>query len=310
MEDLFSIYLLFSEDNFDNLFSEHDHFLESIKIMIQRADCEKQANLYYSKTNLENFIANIITLHQEFPNELANRGTLKIGTVIKRLLAKAENWEEKPHFSAQNFYGQWDSDSPNNVNDEISDVLKEMTEKIIIEKDTKFLLLNMYRAFPYYKDYLTIFVDKKESKIAPIFVWIEKANNLEGLEKWFEENRTSKILNIEDERHQEWSGKFKKESPLLYDLRNTENQKIVQNLLNTSLTDQREPERANKDLINFDKIKGCYIWFEYENSQNGYHAYHLVFNKYAQKSHERDEKAESKIPQRVKDILEYRKKNF
>jgi hypothetical protein len=58
-------------------------------------------------------------------------------------------------------------------------------------------------------------------------------------------------------------------------------------------------------LVNFDSVKKCYIRFEFENDnpQNQYHGYHLV----TPKTHEMDTKAVKDIPQRMKDLIEYRR---
>ena len=81
----------------------------------------------------------------------------------------------------------------------------------VTEKDKKFLSLNIYNAFSYYKDSLCVFVANNESKKVPVFAWIEKTNDFEGLEKWLEANRKVRILNATDGRHQENSPDFRKE---------------------------------------------------------------------------------------------------
>ena len=51
--------------------------------------------------------------------------------------------------------------------------------------------------------------------------------------------------------------------------------------------------------------KKRYIWFENENTNNQYHAYHLA----KPNSHEKDEKAVARIPSRAKRFIDSKKKN-
>jgi hypothetical protein len=164
----------------------------------------------------------------------------------------------------------------------------------------------MNRAYYFNRSFIPVFKDCKTDTDLPQFTQIQYVFNFDELENWFNKNISKRVLNTTDPRHQEKSPQYVKgKSPLLHDLRNEDNQKYIALLLDSAITDQRSEERTNKDLINFDAQKNRYIWFEAEGVNNQYHAYHLT----KPQSHEIDTSAELNIPDRIKDILEYRLKN-
>ena len=303
--DNFNVFLLFPVHDMENTIkneADYKDYMNTIGHLIDRADCEKGATLYYQGSNKDACIEQLSDI-----NEMGSFYLENPELVINMLLANAEDWEEDPKHD-DCFYGVWETENYNHKT-EFPNVIKEIGE-FVLREEGKCLLLNIHSGFN--ATHTTIHIIK-DSQIPvphqklPALIPVRYATNFKDLENWFEFNREQRVLNITDERHNEKSPKYiKGRSPRLYDFRkeNKNNQEIVQNLLNMAITDQRVRERESKDLMNYDKNKERYIWFEFENSSNQYHAYHLAIPL----THERDIKAEKNIPQRVLDIIKLRDK--
>ncbi|MCU0438980.1 MAG: hypothetical protein MUC49_13860 [Raineya sp.] len=300
------IYIYFNTKDIEYINSAEDiqKYLEHTSNLIDRVDCEKYTNIYYQGTNKEEFVKNLNVIQ-----DCINVGNYSIEDTINILLQYAENWEIKPKYENNEkncCYRVWDIDSKGIITD-YPPVLNEIIEKYFQTKEM-ILWINTNRAYKFNRSFIPLIKDCKsiEDELLPSFYHIQYVVNFGELETWFRKKNTQRFLNTTDERHQEKSSKYiQGKSPLLYDLKIANNQEYIKNLLESAITDQRSEERASKDLINFDTEKGCYIWFESENFNNQYHAYHLV----KPKTHERDLIAEEKIPQRVRDILSYRRIN-
>jgi len=308
--DNFNIFLFFPFENIESVVNtEFDlqNYLEEIKILIYRTQCENNTKLFYDSSNISQFIENIETLI-----ELGNFEKQYINILLyEKLLKNADNWQEKPFFdnSTQTKYCLWNFHTKNKQTNEIAEnfpnVLKEITERNLQNKEEKFLFLNINKDFDYKRKFIPILKDnlKNTSQNLPQFIHIQYVSNFQELEKWFKANRKTKNYNFNDNRH------LQKESAKNTKAKKANKSPIIDNgkqHLATFLEDAiGYPLKVNY-LINFDDKNSQYIRFEYENDnpQNQYHGYHLVL----QETNERDEAQIKKIPQEIKDILDYREK--
>lgn len=313
-DDVFHIFLYFPNEieNYIHSKTEAECFIESIQYLLDRADCETGAILYYSEKNLDDLIK---LLHIKM--EIENYGTIDIETAFNSLLCSAEICKEQGNIS-DCFYGLWDLDSKLIwdlddldskllLKEDFLDILKYASEKILSTelRNDKCLLVNVYNAFLMRRDFIPIFKDCRNNpdNILPKFVHIYYINNFKEMEAWFENNRIERKYNFQDNRHVEnHSNYIRGKSPILDGERGKS--KLAE-LLKTAITDQRTEEHSAKDLINYDNDKQEYVWFENEGSNNQYHGYYLVMPT----THEKDRNAINKIPDRVVNILEYRKKS-
>ncbi len=299
--DNFNVFLLFPVDDMENTIRnevDYQNYVNTIGHLIDRADCEKGATLYYQGSNKDACIDQLSIITEMGSFYLENPEL-----VINMLLTNAEDWEEEPkHHDC--FYGVWETENYNHKT-EFPNAIKEIGE-FVLREEGKCLLLNIHSSFNAKQPTIRLIKDSQTPiphQELPTLIAVKYAINFKDLENWFQFNREQRVLNITDERHNEKSPKYiRGKSPRLYDFRHTEQRGIVQKLLNTAVTDQRSKERESKDLMNYDENQQRYIWFEFENASNQYHAYHLA----VPRTHERDTKAEKTIPSRVLDILKLR----
>ena len=302
----FHIYIQFptEEELLKLIKTEEDgfKFLESIRYLIDRADCEKETDLYYESSN-KNLCSEMLLILSEL---IGNFGVMSPVDALNSLLteASAVDFEENPiHVLNENdcVYRLWDFDS-RLLEDQFPKVLKEIAQKIL-NTEGHCLLLNINNAIPNTRNFFPIFKDCRDNpeNVFPKFLHIYYVNNFEKLEAWIQANRIIRNYNYSDPRHDEGNPQYiHGKSPILGGQNGKER---LAELLKTALTDKRAEIHASKDLMNYDDIRKEYVWFEAEESSNQFHGYHLV----KPTTHERDSDAIDKIPQRVIDILEYRK---
>jgi len=298
----FHIYIHFPSENLIekiNSAESYDIYMDNLGIIIDRADCETGAELYYSGSNVDEFGEAIALINEEF-----GVGNFDHMTVVNLLLQFAHNWEEKPKFienEDQCLYRLWEIENRELIS-EFPPYLKEITEHKFLQPGENYILLNITNAFIFQRNFIPIFKDCRSSAInsLPQFIHILIINNFIELENWFEYKRIRRNYNFDDNRHIENHPDYRRDkSPIL----EGQNGKArLAELLITSITDQRAPEKISKDLLNFDIDKNCYVWFESENAGNQYHGYHVV----KPVTHERDKETENIIPPRIKRILEYK----
>lgn len=268
-------------------------FMESLTICIDRADCEKGSELFYQGANKDSFLEQLVMIE-----ELGNFGIASPDVAINILLqdALAENWEENPHYIPNECHYQVD-ENHYKITSGIPDVLKEIYERKTINNQSKYILLNLSKKFIFKNEKITIC--KICNDIPPNCQDIFHIKNFKKLDEWFNQNRTPRNYNLNDNRHIETHSDYiKGKSPLLGGMGGKTNAAL---LLKNAVGDKKETQR----LYNLDGDH--YIQFEYEgnNRQNQYHGYHLV----KPETHEEDKKAVRDIPQRVIKILDYRKQN-
>lgn len=300
---------------------EGETLIEQITMLIDRADCEKGAKLYYEESNMDSFLSKFLDeLRLVYEIELGelSLGTLSFEESLLQLLrdATAENWEQKPKCKTEAIYKTWDLNSEQLYADfpvVFKEILEreletEASEKNNNENKSKTLLINLLdMPFSFFYDdtenFVPILKDVRSNNSYPILRHIYFVGSFTALEKWFLDNQTPRSYNTRDFRHIEGHPDYiKGKSPVLGGIGGISH---IASLLQTAITDQREAERASKDLINYDEVNNCYVWFETEgdNPQNQYHGYHLV----KPNTHIVDNGAVDKIPERVIALLEYRR---
>ena len=298
--DTFNIFLIFpNEKSIEDFISSEAYFsayLSKIKDIVDRSDCEYGSSIFYDSSEVSRFINTLNTLGDLIFVEDYLIGDPSI--LIHELLRNSTDWAENPVHKAQYFL--WDFGNPF-AQQNMPPSVNEAVEYQI--GDSNAVLLNLSFDFQKNKRFIFIIKDTSthEDYMLPSFSQIEQIHDSNGLKNWLSINRTPRKLNIEDERHNEHSPKYVPEkSPLLYNFkRDTKGVSHVQNLLNEAIGDQYT-DSNNKDLMNYDAQKERYIWFEYENARNQYHAYHLA----KPRTHEADEKAVSRIPERTKRFID------
>ncbi len=292
------VFLHFLTENIDRYINSANDglaFIEFVTICIDRADCEKGSELFYQGANKDKFLEQLMMIE-----ELGNFGMAPPDVAINILLqdAYAENWEENPYYKPNECHYKIQENQYDTTSD-IPDVLKEIYERKIADNQSKYILLNLYNQFIYNDIKITICKIYNNNLLDYIDVFYLK--NFKELDRWFNENRTPRNYNFEDNRHIETHPDYiKNKSPLLGGMGG---KTYAEFLLKNAIGDKKETQR----LYNFDENHKCYIQFEYEgdNPQNQYHGYHLV----KPKTHEVDKKAVRHIPPRVIKILDYRQRN-
>ncbi len=298
--DRFYIYLHFPTQNLESRIkssSEGEVFLEEIQMMIDRADCQKGINLFYENDNKNRF-TEIVNTMEKF-DEIGNFGVANFETAINKFLYDTSEALENEHiFDETCLYRLWDITDNYHVKDALPVVLKDITERKLRDNDAKCLFLNVFDAFTWHRNIIPIFKDCfTEPTDLPKFVHINFEKDFLGLDNWLNKQQMERTYNFNDFRHIENHQNYiNGKSPILGGIGGQAN---LAELLKNAIGDWR----ANKDLINFDEQNDRYAWFEDENVNNQYHGYHLAIPS----SHEKDTKAENKIPNRVKSLLNYRK---
>lgn len=272
-----------------------EELLKELQLSIDRADCETGSNLYYSSTNKEEFIGNAEALM-----EFGYFGTMDLSEVLNFHIINCDikDWEKK-HLHHTNDYNcrykhilPDGEDAPNTPK-----ILKEIAEHLNQIADPaieKCLLINPLNNIEIFNPGTVMRIERN---INPQLFHLESTNDFLGLELWIHKTRRRKSYNFNDNRHIEGHPQYiKGKSPNLY---GSGGRASAEALLETSIGDKRK----NTYTINFDYEKQCYIRFEYENASNQYHGYHII----KPRTHDVDHVNIANLPNRVKNILKYRK---
>ena len=298
--NIFHVYLHFPDNLANRINSKEEgcRFIKRIQILIDRADCEMGAVLYFDNSSKDIFLSELQVL--ESKDLLGYFGSLKFEEVLNFLIVEANisNWESNPIHDVSEetcYYRLWDRESRTHI-DGFPVLLKEVAERDSRRGNKDFekcLFINIESAYPTNNPVSMIRCCNSE---ASQFICFEHISNFYELEKWFLQNRIKRVYNLSDNRHIENHQDYRQDkSPLLGGIAGKAN---ASKLLETAIGDKREKNY----LINFDNLNHCHIRFEDENAQNQYHGYHLV----KPIIHEIDKEAESKMPERVTLILQYR----
>lgn len=294
-------YIHFPEkiDDYINNLEDGKRIIKDFLMTISLADCETASVLYYSKSNKDAFFGNIYALEQL--NEF-NIGAYSFETAINALFALNEIEkvkEENTTGCELKFYNS----NIQNLDDVYPVILYTVFEKTkSLKEDDRQLVLNLF-GYNFPQNPVLIIVACKDETIPFQIPFI---TNFAELDIWLQENRIVRQFNDTDTRHIENSGNHKKDkrtneykSPLLGGIGGRDS---ARTLLKNAVGDKRNTNNVD-DLMNYDNSKEEYIWYEYENANNQYHAYHLV----KAFTHERDTKAIERISDRTLEIFKYRK---
>jgi len=278
-----------------NTFENLDNFLYHLNFLILRTKCEKDTNVFYSATDLENFIKLIVEI-----NEVYEIGNYNIEDVINIIFKDLDYIEDKI-INDNCLYFLWDFKNQN-CSQNFPQTLKKIAKIQSQNENYKCLLLNVLDIFEFNRKQITILKDCYYSNpnYLPQLIHIEHVNNFKDLETWFQNNRIPRIFNENDNRHIESHPDYRRGKSII--IGGLSGKPILKELLKTAITFNFAELHERKDLFNFDSQNNCYVWFEFEGSNNQYHGYHLKFG-----TLETVNVTEAKIPIEVKDILEYRK---
>lgn len=299
MQNIYS-YLHFPERIDDQINNLQDglKIVKDILMSVYLVDCDISSILYYCKSNKDTFFGNINAFEQL--NTL-NIGVYDFETAINSLIFENNIFSVEE----QNTSGcsiKYYNTNILNLDENVPIVLYNAVERHgSLKENDKQIVLNLFGdIFPQNPILIIIDCGDKAETIEVPFI-----TNFTELDGWLKENRLARNFNDTDTRHIEHSGNHRKDrntneykSPLLGGIGGRANAK---ELLKNAVGDKRS-ESNKKDLVNYDESKGEYIWYEYENANNQYHAYHLV----KAFEHARDGKAVERISKRVLKILEYR----
>lgn len=302
-----NIYLLFREDieNITNNELEGKKIIQNLKIILNRISCEKDTSVYYDSENKNHFIDNLKLLQ----DIIGNFGTLDFETSLHILLRELEAECIDDNSNNNDIFKVWNIDNQSIEND-FPVILKVMADKIILNQQ-KAVLMDIDNTFSFNRAFIPILKDSRNDNLIaklPQIAHLFFVNDFENLEKWLEENRQKRNYNFTDNRHTIGSNDYRQgKAPIIG---GQEGKRKLAILLETALGDITD---NFKDLINWDNENECYVWFEFENEnpQNQYHGYHLVYPSNHQNYLQRNTSStgEDKIPQKIKDVLEYKREN-
>lgn len=283
----------------DNLLSnvqEGADFIEQFQMTLDRADCEKDVQLYYSKTNKDSFFSELNLFQDE--TFLGNFGGYRFEEVVNILLNETDvkNWETEQLAEQNCNYKHWISENLEPT-DTFPSVLPEMCERELRNRQNgsgKLILINFANAY-FTTDPISMI--KTCRNVQPLFIHLNFVSNFTQMDQWLSENIQVRNYNHNDFRHIETHPNYiNGKSPLLDGLGGLQN---MANLLGSALGDRRKM----KYLVNFDYNKNQYVRYEDENTNSTYHGYHLV----TPGNHDTDEDAVKEISERVKLLIKYRK---
>lgn len=287
------------DTNIDTI-NDGQRLLKEIQMTIDLIDCEIDSTIFYSASN-KNIFVQTVQICEELHN--ANFiGNYSFENVIDILLnvSKIEQVNEVSENDCSYLvYNSVTKETDKNSPD-IFHVISQDYQKLVDSQ--KQILINFFNEY-YVQNPISVIIDckEKEDKMFSIpFV-----TGFKELDEWLQSNRKARNFNNADTRHIEGDPIYytQRKSPLLGGIAS---RPIAAELLKSALGDKKRNDNVH-DLVNFDEVKGEFIWYEYEgdNPQNQYHAYHLV-------THEdhtiRDKKSVNKITKRILKIIEFRKK--
>lgn len=296
-------YILFPESLDDSL--EIDTAKKSIDLIkgfqmtIDLADCEKGSLLYYSKSNKDNFIDNVKAFEEL---SKLNIGLYDFETFVntifneKDIIAVNEDVSKCKVTTYNSMQGGLDEKPPLIF----FEVIKRNESLNQLDKQ---IVLNLFNCY-FSQNPIMIIIDCTISNSIVKNIEIPFVTNFVDLDNWLIENRIKRNFNENDNRHIENHPQNKiashNKSPLIGGLGGKQN---AENLLKNAIGDKRSASNS-LDLMNFDTKNDAYIWYENENADNQYHAYHLV----KAITHQKDDVAISRVSSRVLKILDYRKR--
>lgn len=296
--DGFNFFLLFpTHEIIDTIQSEDDLqvYLEHIRYLIDLADCERGAEVFYSGSNWQDFVSACQVI-----DSLGSYDLFKPETISAIILQSATNWEDnRRHSTNENVvYRVWDFES-RLLQDSFPDTIKEIVEYGLLAGNKKDLLVNIKCTYVFNRRFIPVLNDALEQAGKPTLFFVSYVVDFRSLWNWLLDNRKQRNFNHTDNRHiLGHTAYLRGKSPLLGGIAGKAR---AEDLLKTAIGDSR----VGGTLFNFDEEKQCYIRFEFENDnpQNQYHGYHLV----SPQTRERDFPAEERIPRRVVDLLDYQK---
>lgn len=289
------------DENLDGRNAENaKNLYKDFQMTIDLADCENGSLIYYCKSNKDKFFDNIHAFEEL--NHL-NIGSYDLETFINSIFNENSVFAVGEEFNSNCKIMTYNSEH-GGIDEEIPFIFFNIIHrnKGLMEVD-KQIVLNLFNSY-FSQNPILFIVDCTNSNDLVSTIEIPYVTNFHELDTWLIENRLKRNFNCDDNRHIENHPQSKiashNKSPLIGGLGGKKN---AENLLENAIGDKKSI--SNKlDLMNFDYSKNAYIWYEFENVNNQYHAYHLV----KAFTHEKDNVAVNRISNRVLKLLEYRER--
>lgn len=291
-------YIHFPErlDDYINSDDQGRRLIKDFQMTIDLADCEKGSVLYYSKSNKDIFFENIDAFEELF----GYFGGIDFQTIIDILFQEAQIYPINEELQTNCICSVYNANSTHLERVFPVIFLESLNTFKSLNEHDRLIILNFFNNYFGHKSISIIEDCEQKGKKIIDLPFVE---NFKQLDEWLIENRTPRKYNMGDNRHVENHPQSlinsHNKSPLIGGIGGKQN---AEQLLKKAVGDKRD----KKDLMNCDtKNNDAFIWFEDENEnpQNQYHGYHLV----KAYTYEEDEKEVKKIPERVINILEYRK---
>lgn len=278
--------------------AEFDVFIEELSVLIDRIDCEQDVKLWGNEANITKFSENLETVSYIHGFK---------GIPANLILDNIRDVKDSDYSAFI-----WIDSSEKLREDEVSnDIAKNIVT--LFNSTENLLFVNFEKTLSYHRSYLSVISDK-EGLEKPIFVCIPIVLNFEELDEWFKDKfGTERKFNFNANHHNANHRDYNREKTII--IGSEAGKEKLSALLKSALSDKKGRERIGTSLVNFDGDNKCFVWFEYENTNNLYHGYHLTLDE--SQFHGRDEESIKKIirknkvtideiPERVKRILEYR----
>ncbi len=235
-------------------------YLNQLEIFLDTAYQEKATEVYYSESNILQFLSGFEAFEDEYLSNPSGR--------LSDILQNAENWEVNASQADDTFYVIW---RPPNSHQTLyaPHTLAEIVERMKPTLTDKIVLID-HQATHNEGDFIVIARDFLVNSDVPVFRKLDSTSNVEMLEKWLLNNRQPRIFNL-NPKHGE-SGKSAKSNKdeTVSLLRCNRNE--AAELLKIAKGDKR----LSKELFAYDAIHSRFIIFKDENTAiNSYHGYHV-----------------------------------
>jgi hypothetical protein len=242
-------------DTDNNLIADYIGRLEAMLEITYR---EKNTNVFYSTTNIEQFLST-------FDGDIYLQ-TLK--GKLQEMLTGADDWETRSLQKNTHSYFIW-SLNDSKVYQIINHTLAEIAESTQNQSDNRFVLID--HEATHLTTYIYIFKDSLTKEFEPFFIKISSTVSRESLEEWLINNRQQRVFNLNPKHGENGMGGHKSNKGEKVALLLCSRER-AQELLNNAKGDKRK----NKELYIFDDQHKRFLIFKDDNTEiNSYHGYHL-----------------------------------
>ena len=239
-------------------------YLNQLEISLDVAYKEKVTDVYYSESNIQQFLSGFMDFENEYLSNTSGR--------LSDILQSAENWEDNSQQKSDSYYDIWKISDRQAVNLHELHTFSEIAERICSQITDKIVLID-HKAI-HSNDSIVIMISGLlgliEFSNVPVFTVFHSTKTIEQLETWFSNNRQPRIFNLNPKHGENGVGaranKGEKVSLLL----------CSQNQASELLRLAKGDKRISKELFAFDTNHKKFIVFKDDNTiVNSYHGYHV-----------------------------------